>query len=535
MGMKRILLVFPLLVLVMASGCLFKPPAEVRFSLDRTTVAPDDTIHVIVLINNTGKVGLTGANLVLGDSNFQILQEPKFPDVLPVGETAQLVWILKAPPTPGHYNLKLSLELTDELKRTWTGFYGQFLVTVSNKTPPRGELKLDVLGPETLRGGEVSNLSVTITNPLDVPIELTNIKLDLLEGMKVLSVSTMPETIHEGKTISLKYTVKAPYAYREGYISAVLRYRIGDMEKSVVKSVPLRVVWTPWNESEETLKEAYGLKYHWITDSYLVDGYWAEKYNSTPVFERSELRKKTLGVIGAAESEVQAAEAIYRWMMHTYSFGDTTSTLEPDRILLQDRISYAEGQILMTAMLRSIDIPARIVTLYNGTDCTRRPITEFYTVDGWYVVDIEHGFVGSLDEYLASPYFPRLYQMITGEGYRLVAQSPTELRGHEHVDVTGDFIADLEDRLLTVINGRLQPELRSKLMVVMNNLDENERLYALFLFSSAPSDDDLNRVIEEYSTKRIEQNVKTMYEFYRGMEWSDDFTRYWRIFAGEVK
>ena len=524
-----------LVLAVLASGCLFKPPAEVRFSLDKTTVPPDGTIHVMVLINNTGKVGLTGATLVLGDDNFQILQEPRFPDVLPVGQAVQLVWILKAPSKPGYYNLKLSLELTDELKRTWTGFYSQFRIVVSTNAAPPVEVDLSINGPRILRGGEVSEMTVKMKNTLDVPLDLIDVRLDLLDGMKIVSAEALPDTLREGETILLKYAVKAPYAYRKGYVSVILRYRIGDSEKSVVKSVSLEVIWTPWNESTETLREAYGLKYHWITDEYLLDGYWKEKYNSTPSFSRGGLRSEALKIIGNSKSELQAAEAIYRWMMHTYSFGDTTSTLEPDRILIQDRISYAEGQILMTAMLRSIDIPARIVTLYNGTDCTKRPVTEFYTTDGWYVVDIEHGFVGYLDEYLASPYFPRLYQLITGHGYRLVAQNPNKLRGHEHVDVTGDFIANIEDRLLSVLNSRLKPELRSKIMVVMNNLDENERLYALFLLNSAPSDDDLNRVIEEYSTKKIEQNVKTMYEFYRGMEWSDDFTRYWRIFAGEVE
>ncbi|NJE29646.1 transglutaminase domain-containing protein [Thermococcus sp. 18S1] len=534
MKMRKAILVPLLILIVVVSGCLFKPPAEVRFSVDRTVVAPDGTLHVIVFVNNTGKVGLTGATLVLGDDSFQILQEPKFPDVLPVGHSVQLVWILKAPAIPGYYNLKLSLELTDELKRTWTGFYGQFRIFVSEGAAPSDEIGLEISGPETLHGGETSTITVTIKNKLEAPIDLLDIRLDLLDGMRVVSADALPESISENGKITLRYTVKAPYAYRKGYISTILRYKIGSSEKSVIESVPLEVTWRPWNADSGTLKDAYDLKYHWITDGYLVDGYWSERYNSTPTFNRTELRNLTLKIIGNTSSEPGAAEAIYGWMMRTYSFGDTTSTLEPDKILLQDRLSYAEGQILTTAMLRSIDIPARIVTLYNGTDCTQRPVTEFYTTDGWYVVDIEHGFIGSLEEYLASPYFPRLYQIITEDGYRMVAQSPTELRGHEHVDVTGDFIANLEDRLISVVSGRLKPELRSKLTMVLNNLNENERLYALFLLSSAPNNDDLNRVMEEYSTKKIEQNVKTMYEFYRDMEWSDDFTRYWKIFAGDV-
>ncbi len=284
-------------------------------------------------------------------------------------------------------------------------------------------------------------------------------------------------------------------------------------EGSAIKSLQMKVVWRPWNRSEEVLKEAYGLNYHWITDGYIVDGYWMKTYNSTSAFDRAEFRETTLKIIGDSESEAQAAARIYDWMMGgTYSLGDTTSSLDPpSNILQQDRISYAEAQILITAMLRSVNVPARIITLSNGTDCTLRPMTEFYTADGWYIVDVKHGFTGSMDEYIASPYFPRLYQLVTKEGYRIVAQAPATLRGgHEHVDVTGDFLANLEDRLLKTVSERLNPRLHSKLMRVMNDLDENQRLYALFLFASAPSNDDLNRVLDEYSTEKIEQDVKTV-------------------------
>jgi len=525
----------PLLILiVVASGCLFKPPAEVKFSVDRTVVRPGGTIHVVVLVNNTGKVGLTGATLVLGDDSFQILQEPKFPEVLPVGDSVQLIWILRAPVKPGIYNLKLSLELRDELKRSWTGFYGQFRITVSSSTGPSDELEIEVRAPESVDGGKTFEITVVIRNKLEVPIELRDLSFNLFPGMKIITADALPATLDGKGEVRVKYTLKAPYAYRDGYVSAILKYAIGGAEASAVQSFPMKVVWTPWNRSEEALKEAYELKYHWITDEYLVDGYWVKRYNSTPTFNGTEFRNVTLKVIGYAESESQAAEAIYRWMMRTYSFGDTTSTLEPEKILPQDRISYAEGQILTTAMLRSINVPARVVTLYNGTDCTLRPLTEFYTADGWYIVDLRHDFVGSLDEYIASPYFPKIYQLVTREGYRIVAQAPATLKGHEHVDVTGDFLANLEERLLESVTARLKPELRSKLMIVMNNLDENERLYALFLFASAPSEDDLNRILGEYSTNKIEQDVKTMYEFYKTLEWADDFTKYWRIFAGEV-
>jgi len=534
MGMRRALVVLPIVILVIASGCLFRPPAEVSFSIDKTTVAPGGMLHVIVTVNNTGKVGLTGATLILSNPEFQIVQSPRFPDVLPVGKTIQLVWLVRAPTKPGRYNLKVSLELTDELKRTWTGFYDQFSVMVTESGVPPDEIELKVTAPEVISGGSTATINVTIRNALDSPVGITGLKLDLLRGMRIVSSPTLPEVIAGNETIELAYHVRAPYAYRDGYVSVVINYASSGMTRSVAKSVPMKVVWEPWKANESALEKAYGQNYRWVTERYLADGYWAMKYNSSPVFNPGGLRELTLKLINGSESEVQAAEQIYDWITRSYTFGDITSTLEPERILIQDRISYTEGQILFTAMLRSINVPARIVSLYNGTDCTQKPITEFYTSDGWYVVDLRHGFIGSLDEYLASPYFPRIYQLVTRYGYRIVAQAPTNLMGHEHIDVTEQFMANLEDRLYQVVSERLDPQLRSKLMVVMNNLNENERLYALFIFSSAPSREDLNRVLSEYSTGRIEQNIKTMYEFYKDMQWSDDFTRYWRIFAGEV-
>ncbi|ASI99647.1 transglutaminase domain-containing protein [Thermococcus celer] len=523
-----------LILTVVVSGCLFKPPAEVKFSVDRTVVRPGETIHVMVLVNNTGKVGLTGATLVLSNDDFRILQEPRFPETLPVGRAVQLVWILKAPMRPGTYNLKLSLELTDELKRSWTGFYGQFRITVSSEVNPSLSVDLEVRAPEVITGGETANVTVVIRNRLDVPVELRDLTFNPLNGMKVVGAGDLPAKVDGNGEVRVTYRIEAPYAYRVGYISAILKYAVNGNEGSAIKSLQMKVVWRPWNRSEEVLKEAYGLNYHWITDGYIVDGYWMKTYNSTSAFDRAEFRETTLKIIGDSESEAQAAARIYDWMMGTYSLGDTTSSLDPSNILQQDRISYAEAQILITAMLRSVNVPARIITLSNGTDCTLRPMTEFYTADGWYIVDVKHGFTGSMDEYIASPYFPRLYQLVTKEGYRIVAQAPATLRGHEHVDVTGDFLANLEDRLLKTVSERLNPRLHSKLMRVMNDLDENQRLYALFLFASAPSNDDLNRVLDEYSTEKIEQDVKTLYEFYRDMTWREDFTRYWKVFVGEV-
>jgi hypothetical protein len=103
--MRKVSLLALLVLIVLASACLFKPPAEVKFSIDTTVVPPGGTFHLIVTVNNTGKVGLVGATLILGNDNFQIVQEPAFPSMLKVGQSTQLVWIVRAPKRPGTYNL----------------------------------------------------------------------------------------------------------------------------------------------------------------------------------------------------------------------------------------------------------------------------------------------------------------------------------------------------------------------------------------------------------------------------------------------
>lgn len=528
--------VFPLLLvlIVVVSGCLFRPPAEVKFSIDKTVIPPGGTFHLIVTVNNTGKVGLVGATLILGNDNFQIVQEPSFPEMLKVGQSVQLVWILRAPEKPGTYSLQVSLELRDELKRTWTGFYSHFRVTVSKEIVPPERLLLNISAPGNVSGGESFPVLISIKNEFSSPVQLINASFTLLPGMKIVSAPTMPPRIDPGKSVTLSYTLKAPFAYRHGFVSCVLKYFTGSSFGSVAGSFRITITWKPWTAGDETLMKAYGSEYHWIVDGPIVDEYWVKRFNSTSYVERESLRPIALKVIGNASSDVEAAERVFNWVTSSYSLGDTTATLQPDRILTQDRISYIEAQILTTAVLRSLNVPARIVSLFNGTDCTIRPITEFYTADGWYVIDIKHGFIGTLDEYLASPYFPRIYQLVTRKHYRIVAQSPVALTGHEHVDVTAQFIDNLENRLTNQVLKRVRPSLRSKVTLVLANMPPDERTFALFIFSSAPNGGDLNRILEEWSVSKIEKTVKAVYQFYRNMSWRDDFTYYWKIFAGEV-
>ena len=527
--MRRNVIVALLIFIIGASGCLFKPPAEVQFSVDKTVVNPGDTIHLIVFVNNTGKVGLTGATLIIKSEDFKILQEPQFPQVLPVGKSIQLVWILQAPTRPGVYDLKVSLELNDELKRTWTGFYSQFRITVSTEVPATSPIEVKITSPNLTTGGSITKVKVSIRNTADLDVSIDDVSLTLLPGMEVVNHTEVPVKLGAGKTASVYYWIRAPYAYREGYISALVKYTVGDSKRSLAKSAFIKVIWRPWTESEAVLKEAYRNNYQWLYGRFLVDEYWVKKYNSTPLFESAELRKVALPIVNSSDSEVEAAQKLYEWVKASYKIGGNTTTLNTGEMLNKSTLSVTEAQLLLTGLLKSVNIPARVVTLYNGTDCTINPITEFYTADGWDVIDVRQGIVGSVDEFIASRRFPRIYQLVTENGYRIVAQAPQEMSGHEHVDVTPYFLIDLQDRLFKQVSQKVKPELRSKLSLVMDGLDENEALYTLFLFSAAPSDE-LNSVLEKYSVKEIQETIKPIYDFYWGVPWSWDFGKYWRIF-----
>jgi hypothetical protein len=422
--------------------------------------------------------------------------------------------------------------LRDELKRTWTGFYGHFLVTVSKETLQPERVLLKVKAPEEITGGQQFPVSVTVVNEYNTSIQLVNASFTPLPGMKLVRAPALPPTLEPGENVTLNYTLTAPFAYRDGFVSYVLKY-FASQTRSIAESFRVTVVWEPWNASDETLMKAYGGEYHWIIDGYLVDGYWVKKFNSTSYINRESLALIGLKVINGSRSDVDAAGKVFNWILSNYSLGDVTTTLQPEKILPQDRISYAEAQILATAILRSVNIPARVVTLFNGTDCTIMPITEFYTTDGWYVIDFRHRFIGTLDSYVASPYFPRIYQLVTKGQYRIVAQSPLTLVGHEHIDVTAQFTDNLENRLVNQVLERVRPNLRSKLTLLLGEMPSDERIFALFLFSSAPSND-LNRILDEWSANKIEKTVKAVYEFYKDMPWKEDFTYYWKIFAGEV-
>lgn len=518
-------------LLVVASGCLFKPPAQVTFSVDKTSVYPGGIFHIIVTINNTGKVGITGVTLVLSRDDFRILQEPEFPKVLKVGEATQLIWVVQAPEKPGIYSLQVSLEIKDELKRTWTGFYGNFRITVTKQNLVPAKIGLEVNASKEVRGGEVVQVVLKVRNEYESPIKIFDVKISPLPGMEIRPVSQLPITIDPHDQAILKYNISTPYAYREGFVSVIVHYTLGTSRGTSITSFPLKVIWKPWEASREDLLRAYGEYYNILRENRIVDGYWEDKFNSTSAFEASFFKPIATAIVENASSEYDAALKLYQWINALYPLSENTTTLDPGRIFRKEAISPTEEQILLTAFLRSLNIPARVVSLFDGDDCTLRPITEFYTADGWYIVDVKHSFIGTLDEYIASPYFPRIYQTISQENYRIVAQMPEDAYLHEHEDVTADFTVNLDSRIYGIIRKRLHPQLVSKLDMVLAGLSEEERLYALFLFASAPNDE-LNIVLSTKDVDTIQKTIKALYEFYWDVPWKDDFSAYWEILRG---
>ncbi|WP_367883321.1 COG1361 family protein [Thermococcus peptonophilus] len=183
---KHVPFLIAIVLVLLTSGCLFKPPAQVTFSVDKTSVYPGGIFHIIVTINNTGKVGITGATLLLSREDFRVLQEPEFPKVLKVGDAVQLVWVVQAPEKPGIYPLQVSLEIKDELKRTWTGFYGNFRITVTKQNLVPTKIGLEVNASKEVRGGgEVVQVVLKVRNNYDYPIKILDVKLSPLSEMKV--------------------------------------------------------------------------------------------------------------------------------------------------------------------------------------------------------------------------------------------------------------------------------------------------------------------------------------------------------------
>ena len=410
----------------------------------------------------------------------------------------------------------------------------QIYVQKEESEIPSGELYVDLKMPESIRGGKFFNITVELRNTGTAPIKISEISLNLLDGLEIVNQTGVPQEIDGGESYRMIYLIKAPYEYLEGYITVVVGYFENDREKKEIKSRYLEVIWRPWLANNETLKRAYGDKYYWIENKYLVDEYWIRKFNSTPYVDVEFMRNYALPLVLKSKSEVDAGKQIYAWIIEHYKFGDTTASIEPQKILQQNKISYAEGQLLFTAMTKSIDVPSRVVSLYNGTDCTSNPLSEFYSGGKWYVVDFRHKFIGSREEYIATPYFPRIYQLLTQGNYKLVAQAPEELRGHEHIDVGPDYLANLKDKLMKEVEKKFSPMLRPKLTLMLTGMNENEQIFTLFILASAP-EKELNEMFLNYDYKDIARSIRALYEFYKDKPWPDNFRKYWYILRGVYK
>ena len=211
-----------LVLLIFSSGCLVKEPAKVEINADKTAVKEGDIFHIIVKINNTGKVGITGVNLYLNNPEFKILQTPSLHAPLKVGKATELIWIIQAPSKPGRYMIKVSVEVVDELQRTWGGFYKELIINVVEKEseiPLFGVLSTSVTSPEKVEGGNEFRVEITLKNTGNAPITLRRVSLNLLEGMELVKEPDVPTNILPREEHALIYVIKAPYKPEEGYIT----------------------------------------------------------------------------------------------------------------------------------------------------------------------------------------------------------------------------------------------------------------------------------------------------------------------------
>ena len=118
--------------------------------------------------------------------------------------------------------------------------------------------------------------------------------------------------------------------------------------------------------------------------------------------------------------------------------------------------------------------------------------------------------------------------MLTQGVYNLVAHSPEELKGHEHLDVTPEYLVNIEKDLTEGVMDKLSPVLKPRLSMVLVDMGKNERIFTLFLFASAPGDE-LNLIFEKTTPKNLAKNIDALYSFYKDKPWPEDFREYWNI------
>ncbi|ASJ17426.1 hypothetical protein A3L04_10260 [Thermococcus chitonophagus] len=522
--MKYLKLIVVILI-SLSFGCLIKPPAEVKFELDTNVIEPGGIFHIIVTINNTGKVGIVGADLQIEGDDFVIVQSPKFPSPLKVGESTTLIWTLRGPMIPGTYTLRAYLDIIDELHRTWKGNIYEVTIKVV-KGGENSEINISLPGQNVTYGGKVVEMPLIIKNNLEAEVRITDIEVNSGD-LKVLKLPKTPIIVPPSSTVKGVISLETPPKFEKTKIFIILEYssKYGRGKKVLEKDVT--VLWQPWMLSEEEIIVAYGNISKWIFMNSVVDEYWERFYGSNSTINRRELRNDVVPLINGSKSDIEAAKAIFNYIVTHFTFEERgITTLNPQIIRSSATISPIEADILAVAYFRSINIPARLLAVYNGVDCTKYPFVEVYLSGRWYVIDFKHLFFGTREDYISSRWYPAVYQEIGIFGNELVALKP-DGKEHSHEDLTSVYVSNTEKTLMVALYNKVDPETYKKIKNVLALLDsKNEKIFALFLFNSGDPRE-VEDLLSKVNAQKLSGTIKAFYEFYYDIKWEEDFRVYW--------
>ncbi|AAL80584.1 hypothetical protein PFDSM3638_02285 [Pyrococcus furiosus DSM 3638] len=525
----RHLKILVVMMVLLGLGCLIKSPAQVRFSLDKTVVTPGEYFYIVVEVNNTGKFAIVDVNLNIEGEGFLVVQRPSLTSPIKVGEATKLIWVVKAPPVPGVYPVKIYVDIKDELNRVWKGFIYETTIKVESSSNSEQKVKVEAILPEEIYGGSEFNISLIIKNNNPVPITIS--KIDIIAGkIKVVNTSFQKDiVVMPASSVKVVYTFQVPHQTFQDTIFFLVEYKSPETGiAKVVKNISIRATLKPWLLNETILRDLYKEVSQWIFYDKIVDGYWEWIYNSDSTINRTYFREKILKTLETSDSDLEAGNAIFNYLITHHIFSERiVRTLNPQEIDKTPSISPIEGNILAVAYFRSANLPARIIALYNNIECTESPITEVYLEGKWFVIDLGHTYFAPRDEYIASRWFPRIYQLITQKNYRIVALKPAPILEHSHEDITEEYVAGIEDVIEEQLQERLDRETYSKVIRIVDSLEtKEERIFALFLFSSAEPQE-IKTLLSKASLENIAKTIKALYQFYYDIEWEEDFRVYW--------
>ncbi|CAB50480.1 transglutaminase domain-containing protein [Pyrococcus abyssi] len=523
--MKYLKIIVVILATLML-GCLIKPPANVKFDVDKTTIPPGGIFHVIATINNTGKVGITNVKLNVEGGEFLIIQNPKIENPIKVGESEKLIWTIKGPKTPGTYQFKAYLDIVDELKRVWRGITFEVQIKVTPGIREVSGVSASIKAPSEIQGGRNFNITIELLNNYSVPIRINSV--DLTSGALSIVKKYIPDRIDGKSKGDIIVTLRAPPAYRVQRIYVIVEYSGPGISGRVIKEREITIVWKPWDFSLDSIERIYGNLTEWIEYNKIVDGYWEWVFNSdSEIKNRTLFRRDVAQIISISNSDLEAAKGVYNYIITNYVLEKRkTGTLDPQEIRKRSSVTPIEADILMVAYLRSLNIPARIVSIYSPPDCTHYPFVEAYLSGKWYVIDFSHMFFGTREEFIASRWYPRIYQQVTVFKSSLVALKPS-LSGHDHEDISQEYINITEASLLDALSKKLDAETFLKVKTLIDGIDsKEEKIFAMFLFSSGDPRE-VRMLIDKAKMSSLRNTIDAFYEFYRDVPWEDDFRIYW--------